>query len=1537
MKKVIVCILVLILCLSAFVACDKTPSVDELALEQAIAMVNNLYKSDSKDQPVVPTPADYTVTNKVVGNEISFDISWSVSIKTEGIAPDAITVGEANDNGEITISVPAPGDFDVEYTLTATITNGVVSGSLSFDRVVPKFKVNTAAEYYAAKDGANLVVDGYVSALLSKSVGGTGTNCIYVQDLNNGGGFYVYGMSQDPVKDLNLKIGYKVRVSGELDIYNGTYEIKDSTIEVLDATAKAVTPIDLTEAFLDEDNDLDSPALAGLQGALVTLKGVTIKDVGDNGYHNFELGGKETYIRISSSTNAIDEDTQDAFIAQFKSLSGHLADVTGIVNIYNGNFYIIPADANTLVDKGLVPKSPKDEVAYEKDLIKVPSTIAYAQEVELATAASAYTDVTIAWELTANPAATLVDGVLTVNPLPYAATELVLKATLASAADDLGAAHSEVVEYKVKVNARVLDTATFVAPAAGTYKLGLVQGKLEDINEVARTFYFTGAMNKYNFATSEYAKDAVDVLVEVIAGEGDAADTYILSFVDANSKKQYINIVQDGDYTNLVFQEAKPEVGFSWDTTGRYFYLAAGDENYYIGTYGTNSTIGCSSTSYITGDKAGDIDVKQFIARLCTVVSLTVDEHKLAADMAGFGLSKLSYDQDFTLPLTAGTNGTVVAWAEKTDASNCIVITGGNVAVTRPEENATVVVEATLTNGTASEKVEYTLTITAEPIVKYAVSFSSNDTTMGTVAAAIKNGDAIESGDEVDETTVIVFTITPAAGYRFANYKVGEAAAVTTITGNSFELTVDAAKNVVVTFERIPNPIVSATFDSALGSVSAAIGEDSYTLGQELPDGVTSVTITVAPKSGAEFFSYQIGEAAAINARKDGIFTFDVPVDGADVDVVINLRTIPTSAQLADELASLELGQSLPGGVYTITGIVKEITSAYSEEYNNVTFTFYVEGKEDIVIEAYRLGGTDAKTVGVGDIVAVTGKFSFYDGYTGDRLQCAQSGGSFEIVDSKADERTVEAAKAALALTTSTFKNGEYTLPGTIEGATITWAPKEASALYTLAGTTLTVTGATDPATTVTILATIASNDVSDTKEFDINLSSVLANYTLTVTEATDDHFAITSLQVGGADSTNGASVVEGSQAVIVITPDVGYYFASYTVNGGEAKTPTDNTITESVNANTTIVVNVVSYPTKTLAEFNALEDNTDAFYIIEGVVLRTTGDAKYGNCYISDGTTEVYIWGTETWGASGFAVGDHVKVLAASSSYNSSNQAVSPQLISKDGALTPAEKIALANQKLALPSTTIAEPLTLPTSVDGATGVTVAWAVKEATPALTIAEGVATPVKLATATNVVLVATLSVEGADSIEKEITVTVPAAPVAGALETQLDFVTNFATYASSWSGYAAGEVSFAQLGNTATYGTVAFSRVSKQSSTINDRPVIAANASTVYVTITLDEAETKDLTNVKFTLAQWSTSKKFTDIHIEYLDPTDGTTWKAASDNIITGGSAAAIASPQEVSSTVTLPDGVRAIRLSVTTTSSSNQQIGITSVDLTLE
>ena len=110
MKKILVCVLVLVLCLTAFIACDKTNTE---GLDRAQSIVKGMYK----DKAEVTTGDFERVSQVMVGDDV-FTVNWTIENLT---GPIKVTI-EAGE-GKVTIKVPAVTEDIVEdtiYTLHAT-------------------------------------------------------------------------------------------------------------------------------------------------------------------------------------------------------------------------------------------------------------------------------------------------------------------------------------------------------------------------------------------------------------------------------------------------------------------------------------------------------------------------------------------------------------------------------------------------------------------------------------------------------------------------------------------------------------------------------------------------------------------------------------------------------------------------------------------------------------------------------------------------------------------------------------------------------------------------------------------------------------------------------------------------------------------------------------------------------------------------------------------------------------------------------------------------------------------------------------------------------------------------------------------------------------------------------------------------------------------------------------------------------------------------------------------------------------------------
>ena len=108
-------------------------------------------------------------------------------------------------------------------------------------------------------------------------------------------------------------------------------------------------------------------------------------------------------------------------------------------------------------------------------------------------------------------------------------------------------------------------------PVVGTaYKLGMVQENVE------KTLFATGAMDGYYYATTEEYASAADIYLESTTGG------YHM-YTSASGAKKYMNIILNGTYINVVFEDAASSV-WTYNAELNTMVTTTNNTEYYLGT-----------------------------------------------------------------------------------------------------------------------------------------------------------------------------------------------------------------------------------------------------------------------------------------------------------------------------------------------------------------------------------------------------------------------------------------------------------------------------------------------------------------------------------------------------------------------------------------------------------------------------------------------------------------------------------------------------------------------------------------------------------------------------------------------------------------------------------------------------------------------------------------------------------------------------------------------------------------------------------------
>jgi len=182
---------------------------------------------------------------------------------------------------------------------------------------------------------------------------------------------------------------------------------------------------------------------------------------------------------------------------------------------------------------------------------------------------------------------------------------------------------------------------------------------------------------------------------------------------------------------------------------------------------------------------------------------------------------------------------------------------------------------------------------------KYKITFSV-DGSNGNLTAAV-DGKTITSGTEVEKGKKVTFTATPDAGYRVKGWTLDGNAV--NGTDNSYQLKIDKAVTVKVSFEAIPPTKYTVTLNQTEhGKVTAS---------PEIPaDGVvenTEITFTAEAEAGYRVNTWSVSPRSAIKSgggKGDATATVKIT---ADATVSVSFELIPEAAILTLDANKLNI------------------------------------------------------------------------------------------------------------------------------------------------------------------------------------------------------------------------------------------------------------------------------------------------------------------------------------------------------------------------------------------------------------------------------------------------------------------------------------------------------------------------------------------------------------------------------------------------------------------------------------------------------
>lgn len=365
-------------------------------------------------------------------------------------------------------------------------------------------------------------------------------------------------------------------------------------------------------------------------------------------------------------------------------------------------------------------------------------------------------------------------------------------------------------------------------------------------------------------------------------------------------------------------------------------------------------------------------------------------------------------------------------------------------------------------------------------------------------------------------------------------------------------------------------------------------------------------------------------------------------------------------------------------GEYCVKGIVSKIDEI-SPSYGNATYYISDDGKHENWLEVYRgawLNGAAFKTgdeFAVGDELTIMGELMSYKGTPETKEKTAyvvaieKSLISVDSVDP--EDASIEAEGGKVTVTLKNKGNGLY-----VE------APEDASwlSIAAVAGNKVTFSAAANDGGDRE--ATVVFKTTDGTKEYSTQQTITQMGAILDVTVAefiaaesgSSTPFRLTGVITRGYSSDKSGEsfyIQDWSGEVLVYKTD---NFVESALELGDVvhvvgKRGDYKGSPQMVNGHIETIVAIVEEVS--VSDFLTKPDSKDIYYLVTGTITSLKDDKgndnDYGNMYITDGTSTVYVYGCYPgWGATGDArkylvrdnnleVGDQISIIATKSSYN--------------------------------------------------------------------------------------------------------------------------------------------------------------------------------------------------------------------------------------------------------------------------------------------
>ena len=594
MKKLTAWALLLAMIVAMFAGCSTpnepaettAPATAEDYLADAKAYVRSMYKD--KAGKVL---RDFDVVSSVKIGAFTYEVVWTTDV-AEGVA-----IGTPANN-KVTIDInEKPGEEDLKFTLTATVTAGDKSESTSFEFYVPGTPAASGGPTFVETPAVGST---YKFALVQAELGQT----LYFTGAMNGN---YLATSVDPTQAVDVTIeevegGVRFFfMDGETKTYIDIHEYAEGKAGVRLTAEPTATFVWNEECKVYAAEVAGAPRYLGTYNTYATMSASDIKyiageNLGDIGVTQFPAG----FCTVTYKTQVIEGQPAAGTTAKFFLNQAELGKTLYFTGVMNGNYLATSEDPTQGVDVTVEEVEGGFRLFFMDGATKTYIDI------------HEYAEGKAGVRLTAEPTATFVwneeCGVFTaeVAGAPrYLGTYNTYNTMSASDIKYISGENLGDIGVNQFPAGFCTMAYTFTAaegqPAVGTYKFALNQAERGEL------LYFAGAMDGNYLATTTSAGSAADVTIEEVEGG------FRFYFMDGETKT-YIDIHEYAEGKAGVRLTAEPTATFVWNAECGVFTAEVAGAPRYLGTYNTYATMSASDIKYIAGENLGDIGVNQFPA-----------------------------------------------------------------------------------------------------------------------------------------------------------------------------------------------------------------------------------------------------------------------------------------------------------------------------------------------------------------------------------------------------------------------------------------------------------------------------------------------------------------------------------------------------------------------------------------------------------------------------------------------------------------------------------------------------------------------------------------------------------------------------------------------------------------------------------------------------------------------------------------------------------------------------------------------------------